>query len=86
MILLNKEIGMMTFKAGDKVRYKFQKTGEHFDKRNSGKTGVIESTSTDYAIVKWDGTNWAVQPYLYNLEFIELEYDPNQQGDREDDI
>jgi hypothetical protein len=81
----------MTFKAGDKVRYKFQKTGEHFDKRNSGKTGVvlcIHEWPSDRASasVKLDGQDFAVQPYLYNLEFIELEYDPNQQGDREDDI
>jgi hypothetical protein len=84
----------MRLKVGDRVRVCTQKWGEN----QFGLTGVISSryqpNSSIYRLdweIKYD-TPWGTLRYNQYAEddlellYKELQYDPNQQGDTDDDI
>lgn len=80
----------MTFKRGDRVKYKDKASpGTPYNHEYRGCFGIVTHHSrTQLTQVQWDHRRVAYNAYSANLElaFLELPYDPNQQGDRDDDI
>jgi len=76
------------FQPGDRVRYKTTKTGPSYNENIAGTEGEIITSADDGYVIKPDDkflgrTMWCCS---YNLELCEMKYDPNQQGETEEDI
>jgi hypothetical protein len=77
---------MMTFRTGDHVEY-FNAGKGLCATRWVGRTGVVvESKWNGTATVRWDNQFGANNCSIFNLRPTAKKYDPNQQGDKDDDI
>jgi len=82
---------MTTFKKGDRVRIKTIPLLENSGRvlPDAGKTGVISSKyggGYDAWHVTFDGDDFESGRYTWAIELDEIPYDPNGEGETENDI